>query len=217
MTRPSHDGGVAPRFASSEMTPRSPQYPRGSKNGKCVCRKCRQELPETDFAADASKPTGRATICRPCDRTRSQNYYRRLVGDRPIRPWNRRPAKQSGPKMCAHCKTELTPSRRHKYCATCGPAIARARSGGGFRRRPRGKTSERGYGIGHQRLRASIDRDVQLGGVVCVRCGELIEPGEAWDLGHDDHDRSRHSGPEHARCNRATAGRPRVGATSREW
>ena len=38
-------------------------------------------------------------------------------------------------------------------------------------------------------------------------CGRLIMPGEAWDLGHNDLDRSRYSGPEHSKCNRGTAGR----------
>jgi len=49
----------------------------------------------------------------------------------------------------------------------------------------------------------------------CSRCGEPIELGEAWDLGHDDDDWTR-SGPEHERCNRATAAR-RKRLTSREW
>jgi hypothetical protein len=74
---------------------------------------------------------------------------------------------------------------------------------------------ERGYGAAHIRLRRRWDREVQLGGVRCVRCGLLIVPGEPWDLGHDDVDRSIHSGPEHRRCNRATSGRTR--RTSEAW
>ena len=65
----------------------------------------------------------------------------------------------------------------------------------------------------HQARRRELEAVVAAGLVHCARCGDQIEPGEAWDLGHDDFDRSRHSGPEHARCNRATS-RPRV---SREW
>jgi hypothetical protein len=57
--------------------------------------------------------------------------------------------------------------------------------------------------------------DVDAGLVDCARCGERIEPGQPWDLGHHDSDRMRYSGPEHAACNRATSGRRRV--TSRRW
>lgn len=74
---------------------------------------------------------------------------------------------------------------------------------------------ERGYGPAHIRLRRRWDREVRLGGVRCARCGGVIVPGEPWDLGHDDQDRSRYIGPEHRRCNRATSGRKR--RASREW
>src|SRR4051794_14389578 len=69
------------------------------------------------------------------------------------------------------------------------------------------KTAARGYGGRHQQLRAQFAPRVATGGVRCARCGEPIRPGEAWDLGHVDGDKSRYQGPEHARCNRATAGR----------
>lgn len=82
-----------------------------------------------------------------------------------------------------------------------------------------GKTTARGYGHAHQRLRARWARLVAAGIVVCARpnCGRLIKPGEPWDLGHADQDRSVYTGPEHRACNRATAGRRPRRASSRPW
>ena len=65
--------------------------------------------------------------------------------------------------------------------------------------------SHRGYGREHRRLRAVLAERVERGGVLCARCGKPIVPGSRWALGHDDLDRSRYSGPEHASCNRATS------------
>jgi hypothetical protein len=70
-----------------------------------------------------------------------------------------------------------------------------------------GKTVARGYGADHKRRRRIVGRDVELGHAVCARCGRRILPGQAWDLGHNDFDRSRYNGPEHAYCNRAASGR----------
>lgn len=71
----------------------------------------------------------------------------------------------------------------------------------------RGTTTARGYGYTHQRTRARIAPLVAAGRALCARCGLRISPLEAWDLGHDDDDRTRYTGPEHAACNRATKGR----------
>ena len=64
---------------------------------------------------------------------------------------------------------------------------------------------QRGYGQAHRARRRGIALMVEAGIVRCARCGELIRPGEPWDLGHvDGTERMVYSGPEHRRCNRAT-------------
>ena len=68
-------------------------------------------------------------------------------------------------------------------------------------------TSERGYGPAHGRARAAWVAVVAAGEVTCRRCGQLIPPGAAWDLGHHDPSSPAPTGPEHRQCNRATAGR----------
>lgn len=69
-----------------------------------------------------------------------------------------------------------------------------------------GGTSARGYGPAHRRLRAKLAPSVDAGLVDCWRCGQRIQVGQAWDLGHDDNDRSIYRGPEHAGpCNRHAA------------
>ncbi|OZF33185.1 hypothetical protein CH296_11150 [Rhodococcus sp. 14-2496-1d] len=75
------------------------------------------------------------------------------------------------------------------------------------RERGRGTRQQRGYGVEHDRLRAQWKPRVATGNVRCSRCSKLIAASEPWDLGHDDHDRTKWNGPEHEACNRATTGR----------
>lgn len=71
----------------------------------------------------------------------------------------------------------------------------------------RGSSHARGYGRAHQAERERWVPLVSTGSVTCARCHEPIEPDTPWDLGHDDDDRTKYAGPEHAACNRATSGR----------
>ena len=84
------------------------------------------------------------------------------------------------------------------------------------RDRARGTRQARGYGTTHDRLRRALTPIVDAGRATCWRCGLPITPGEPWDLGHDDHDRSITRGPEHAyTCNRSAAGRAAHGLPPR--
>jgi hypothetical protein len=90
----------------------------------------------------------------------------------------------------------------------------------------RGSTNARGYGRAHREERERWLPKVEAGLVECARCRHPIEPGRAWDLGHNE-DRSGYSGPEHVTCNRRAGGtngaavtnamRKTGVRTSREW
>jgi hypothetical protein len=58
----------------------------------------------------------------------------------------------------------------------------------------------RGYTNAHVVRRRQLEPLVATGQVRCCRCGQLIEPGQAWLLDHRD-DRRGYLGPSHATCN----------------
>lgn len=68
-------------------------------------------------------------------------------------------------------------------------------------------TTARGYGAAHQAERKRWAKVIETYGHRCWRCHRMIVAGMAWDLGHDDNDRSRYQGPEHRHCNRSAGGR----------
>jgi hypothetical protein len=65
------------------------------------------------------------------------------------------------------------------------------------------KTAERGYGGPHQLERRRVAKLVAAGLAICPRCGQLVRPGDEWDLDHRD-DRQGYLGASHRACNRAT-------------
>lgn len=152
---------------------------------------------------------------RDRDLERAREYYQDVRGHR-MKAERDALAAQRPPKLCKSCSTRPTLSTRHWYCVECGDAARRRR--GNRPGRPALSTTAAGYGAEHRRARAAWAPRVAAGHVVCARCGLLIAPGDPWDLGHDDADRSKYAGPEHRRCNRATAGRRhQVAAASRVW
>jgi hypothetical protein len=58
----------------------------------------------------------------------------------------------------------------------------------------------RGYTNAHVARRRQLEPLVASGQVVCCRCGEPIQPDQAWHLDHRD-DRRGYLGPSHATCN----------------
>jgi hypothetical protein len=70
------------------------------------------------------------------------------------------------------------------------------------------------YDYRHHMIRKELAPFVQAGLVSCARCGEPIEAGAKWDLGHDDLDPRFYSGPEHSYCNQTA---PHRNLTSRQW
>lgn len=200
---------VLPR-PSAFLSPGSRSRNAEAAAGLKRCPVCERDLPLDSYASDRSRKDGLMLRCRECDSIRNQQYYAAnraaiLARKSAANAARARPAKRTGVCGCG----QPTPSRRHTYCTACGfnrkKARERRRERERWGRRP--STTEAGYGHEHQKLRKRWAPIVAAGRVRCARCDEIIWPGTPWDLGHDDHDRSRYVGPEHRGCNRATAGR----------
>lgn len=86
----------------------------------------------------------------------------------------------------------------------------------GQHRPGRATPAQRGYGRAHRELRAQWALYVAAGRVSCsaptclaekATGSRRIAPGAAWDLGHDEEDRRKYAGPQHAECNRGQSRR----------
>jgi hypothetical protein len=183
------------------------------------CPRCGRDLHPDAFPRDKARASGRGSCCRECDNDRSKRYYERNREQRRSAQNDRNALLRAGrgPRMCAAGCGRPSTTSRHRLCDVCRVARRRHRDRVREARRRRTKTSERGYGWRHQQLRRRVEREIAAEwaagrAVPCARgsackLGGWIRPGEPWDLGHNDRDRSRYNGAEHRVCNRATAGR----------
>ena len=74
------------------------------------------------------------------------------------------------------------------------------------------KTASRGYGGRHQALRRRFAAIVEAGLASCWRCGLPIVPGEPWDLGHVDGNRSTYGASAVQPGNGGSVAKARVAA-----
>ena len=107
-------------------------------------------------------------------------------------------------RICARCSRPAT-SSRHWLCDVCAGRTRPTRTP----RAPQPKLSRqrRGYTSTHDALRRRWAAAVRRGGVHCGYCGAQISPGDPWDLGHPNDDKSQAPAPWHQACNRSFAAR----------
>ena len=97
-------------------------------------------------------------------------------------------------RRCIDCP-KLIPAGSRR-CPTCARAHDQAR----------GTPAQRGYGTAHRQLRARYAARIAQGETfTCAKCGQPVNHGMTWHLGHTD-DRTGYTGPEHELCNLADAG-----------
>jgi len=196
------------------------------------CRVCGHVGTVGEFVRDRSRISsgGFKSRCRECDRALSKAYYQR-VRERKARQHLERRLASHGPRMCEWpdgCDQKATTQRSH-YCSKhrqvaidnrlqrrgkmsmWGLMVAREKDARRTaQRKALGQTTvSRGYGRVFVKTKEEWQRRFDAGefthcrDVHCLLPGVLIGAGIPWDLGHAPDGSIR--GPEHRRCNRATA------------
>src|SRR3954451_1812195 len=74
-------GGVAQTADSRQSSPRHVSLCKPHSSGETrgawlqPCYRCGEKKPYREFSPDRTKTSGRSSICRPCDREKSREYY----------------------------------------------------------------------------------------------------------------------------------------------
>ncbi len=194
-----------------------------------LCRRCGLFFPLDDFFEVDDREDGRSDYCIGC-----MSFVRKSalnVTNGEIRAqkddWKKKASERNTerrvPRLCKVCE-QPTRSPQSPYCERHAlEALDRRIRRGRYRKnmtpaqleRVRARERARGTRIyatsEHRNTRKSWIPLVATGSVPCARCGELIRTDEKWHLGHVD-GTNQYAGPEHVRCNCATATPGRVTA-----
>ena len=107
-----------------------------------TCPRCGGRLRRDELARDASRMTGRKSICVPCDREKSRAYYAAHRDSVLARAAAKRPARE--PRFCSVCGDELE-GRARVTCGTrkCRDARFKRLNPEGYAERERAKVERR--------------------------------------------------------------------------
>jgi hypothetical protein len=188
------------------------------------CNSCCLWFGLDDFHRDRHQRDGRMRRCKGCESLRTRAFYAANRDER-LAASNVRALARAGQRFCRLCDL-VTCSPKSPYCVKhreealarrvqrryrrnmTPEQLMRAKERERRRRRAERPMNRLFYGTSHKKLRAELAKTVALGSTRCASCGETIHAGEPWDLGHvPGGGPSDYRGPEHARCNRATAKR----------
>lgn len=181
------------------------------------CYRCKLLKPASLFAADRSKASGRKSICKACDREKSQVYYQ-ANREAKIARYHEKVG-QLPTKICRRCNIRQVRKRKHWYCEECRVLIAKEQTRKrGPRTAQKRALDKKRYPPAHYRLRRHWQVLLDSGmHIACPYCGEQVPPDGPWDLAHQEGTDDEYLGPAHAACNRRTAGRKPESKRSREW
>ncbi len=109
-----------------------------------TCGRCGRTLPLAEFSRDSSKPSGRKSICIPCDRKKAKSYYQKNRAAVLARATAKRVSVLPPLRFCEECGG-LLEGRRRVCCGSsrCLEARARRLDPAGYAERQRRKVEAR--------------------------------------------------------------------------